>query len=151
MRAGVSTREAVSDTGERLEDRALEAQQQLLAVEPSAVPGQAAVRTDDPVARQHDRHRVPVHHRADRPRRARVAGPRRERTVRRRLAVPDARELRENANAEVRLSTQVEADVEIAAAPLEILVQLAMHALDRLRRAQDARSVGAREQLELAL
>ena len=120
-------------------------------MQPSAVPGQAAVRADDPVARQHDRHRVAVHHRPDRPCCARVARTGGELAVRRRLAVADARELGQDAEIEVRLRAQVELDVEAAPAAVEIFLQLAADTVDRTRRAEDARPVQAGQHLELLL
>src|SRR5207302_11495830 len=85
------------------------------------------------------------------PRGARIPGSGRKRSVRRRLAVADASELREHPEVEVRLRPEVEVDVEAPSPPVEILVQLAAEPLDRLGRTEDARPVRARELLQLPL
>ena len=58
-----------------LQQRAFEAEQLLLALEPAAVADEAARRADDAVAGKDDRHRVAVHHRADGAGRPRVTRP----------------------------------------------------------------------------
>ena len=61
-----------------LEQGALQPEEPLLAVEAAAVAGEAAVRAHHAVAREDDRQRVAVHHRADRSCRPRPGGSRRQ-------------------------------------------------------------------------
>src|SRR6266702_1386351 len=50
----------ITGRGTRSEQRALEPEQRLLAVQAAAVADELAVRADHPVAREHDRQRVSV-------------------------------------------------------------------------------------------
>src|SRR5579862_160715 len=134
-----------------LEKRALEPQQPLLAVEPSAVAGEVSARADDAVAGENDRDRVPVHDGADSPCRLGRADACGKSAVRRRRAVGHLRELDEDVPIEVRRSAQVELEVERVATAGEVLVQLELGALDGLRTAENARAEAAREVVELLL
>ena len=137
--------------GAGCEDRALEAEQALLALEAAAVPDQLAGRADDAMAGEHDRDAVPVHHRADGARGARIAGPLGELAVRRGLAVRHLRELGEDAQRELGQTAHVEREVERGAAAGEVVVELAAGLVERAGGTQDAPSRKPRERLELVL
>ena len=87
----------------------------------------------------------------DRPRRAGSADLRGESAVCRRVAVLDSVQLLEDTPVELRRRAEVELEVERVPAAGEVLVELAAHAVERLRGAQDTRAEEPREQLELRL
>ena len=137
------------DCRELLEQRALELEQRSLASQPAAVAGELAVRADDAVAREHDRDRVAVHHRADRAGGPRPADLRGERAVRRRPGRTErVRARRSTLPVERRRAAQVERRARTRAPALEVLVELAPHGVERPRRAQHAHAERAREPLE---
>src|SRR6476661_7382167 len=107
-----------------LERDALQAEQLHLAVEAAGIAGETSVRADYAVARQHDRNRVAVHRAADRARGARLADLRRQCAVGRHLAERHERELAQHLTVEVRHGGEVGLEVEVAARPGEVLVEL---------------------------
>src|SRR3954467_3204853 len=140
LRAAERAASAAAPGAERLEQRPLQPEQPLLDVEPARVTDELPVRTHDAGAREDDRDPVAVHHGPHRACGLRCADALRERAVRRRLAVPDLRELMQDAHVEVRDCAQVELEVEGASLPFEVLVQLETDAVERLRRTEDARA-----------
>ena len=101
------------------------------------------------MAGEHDRKRVPVHHRADGARRARPLGLCREPPVRGDLSVGHVRELVEHSTVERRDPLEVELEVECLPPALEVLVELAARVVER--RTQDADAEASREPFDVAL
>src|SRR4029079_19666714 len=98
---------------------------------------------DDAVAGQHDRDAIAVHYRPDRACRARMADTECELSVRRRLPVRHTNELVEHREGEGRQGAEVEGDVEVSAATLEVFVDLAAGEIDASRRANTPGSAHA--------
>src|SRR2546426_12513854 len=113
-----------------LQDRALQLEQLLLAVEAAAIADELPVGTDHAVAWQDDRQRVPVHDRSDRTCGSRPCCTRREFAVGDDLAVRDARKLSQDAAVEVGEQCDVDRQVELLPLALEVLVELAPSRVD---------------------
>ena len=112
-------------------ERALEAEQELLVVEPARVPVQVTVRADDAVAREDDRDRVRGARPTGRAWRTGVAGPCRELAVTDRLAVRDPEHLLERPQPEAASERPVERHRELPSRAGEVLLELVPGRRDR--------------------
>jgi hypothetical protein len=126
-------------------------QEPFLPFEAAAVADERPVRADDAMAGEDDRDRVPVHERPYRARRAGVPRFRRKRAVRRDLSVRHSPELVHHAEAERRGEADVDRELERSAPSVEVLVELALRLVERLRDAEEPGAEVARERLEVAL
>src|SRR3954453_20735459 len=90
------------------------------------------------MAREDDRERVAVHDDSDRAGGLRAMRLGRERSVGRDLAVRDTREPLQHFPVELTGHSQIDRELELRAGSVEVLVKLAAHRVDRLRRAEDA-------------
>src|SRR6185295_9144774 len=133
------------------EGPALEAEEELLPLEAAGVADEATARADDPVARNHDRHRVSVQRSADRPRGLRLPDTRGEPAIGVHLAVWDTLELGENDLLECGHRAQVDREVEVLPAALEVFVELAPSFVQGPRRAEHAHAVQTRKALDLGV
>src|SRR5688572_12331293 len=109
------------------EGGAFQLEQQLLALEASGVADETARRADHAVARDDDRHRVPVERATDGAGGPRLADAGRERPVRRYLAVGDAYELVQHVPLECGHRREVDVDIEGRSLSREVLVELLAH------------------------
>src|SRR5262249_14191416 len=109
-----------------------------LPLDPAGVPDERTARTDDAVARKHDRDRVAVHRAADCAGCLRPADLRGQSAVGRYLPVRNPCELAERLAAESGHRRKVEREVEYPPVPLEVLVQLVADLVHAARDAQDA-------------
>jgi pycsar effector protein len=121
----------------RLEQRTLQPEERLLALEASGVPDQRSARPDHAMAGEDDRDRVPVHRPADRAGRLRAADLRRQGAVGRHLSVRDTRELVERQAVELADRGEVEIEVEGPPVPFEVLVELATDRVEPAGHPQD--------------
>jgi hypothetical protein len=129
--------------------RSLEREELPLPLQPACIADEASTRSHDAVAGNDDRDRVPVERSADRPRRARAADAVSEPAVGRRRAVRDALELLEHELLEGGQRGEVDNEVELAAAALEVLVELSPRLVERAWRPEHPGAVGPGEPLEL--
>jgi hypothetical protein len=109
--------------------RSLEAEQQLLAIEPACITRELAGRADEPVTRDHDRQRVARVRAADRSRPVREPQASRLLGIRAGLAVGDLGERKPGAPLEGRPG-QIEWKLELPPPPREVLGQLDTRFLD---------------------
>ena len=133
------------------EKNALERQQRHLALQPARVAYETAVRPDHAVAGEHDRNPVAIHRHADSSCGLRASRPRRELGVGGRLPERDAGQLHQHPLGEGRDTAEIEHEVEGVALALEVLVELAAHAVDLSRRAQHVATGDPGEPLEVLL
>src|SRR5215210_6166098 len=124
-----------------------ELQQLLLAVEAAGVADEAAGGADDAVAGEHDRDRIPVHHRSHGPRSPRAPDARGKVAVCRDLAERHPGELAQDVPGELGRAGQVDGEVERLAPPGEVLVELTLGPVHGTRSAEHARPVDAGEPL----
>src|SRR5262245_48284950 len=110
----------------------LDLEQRLLALDAAGVPGQGAVGSDHPVARDDDRDRVAAVGESDGPGGGvGLAEPLRDLAVRRGVAVPDLQQLTPDGPLEVA-PLRVEREIELLEVTVEVGIQLA-HGLDQDR------------------
>src|SRR3954454_5211507 len=142
-------RSAGAVTSQLGEKPAFQPKEKLLALEPAGVPDEAPARPDDAVARNDDGDRVAVERASDRPGCPRLADAGGEPSVGVHLAVRNPLQLGQHQLLERGQATEVDGQVEVVAATVEVLVELALDIVHGARGAQDARTVEAGEPLDL--